>query len=102
MNEPMLTPTNINNLKDELALEIVWPDELSVKLPFRDVRNACNCAHCVHEITGQKLIQLDDIPADIRIDSMDLVGAYALRIRWSDGHDTGLFTWERLRALSEQ
>jgi DUF971 family protein len=30
---------------------------------------------------------------------MSPVGNYALKIVWSDGHDTGLFTWERLAAL---
>jgi DUF971 family protein len=29
------------------------------------------------------------------------VGAYAIRILWSDGHSTGLYTWPQLRALSE-
>lgn len=95
----MLTPTHINNRDDLKALEVKWPDGLSVELSFRELRNNCNCAHCVHELTGEKLIHLDQIPDDIRIESMDLVGAYALRIRWSDGHDTGLYTWERLRQL---
>ena len=100
--ELMITPTNINNLAEEGSLEVVWPDALTARLPFRDLRNACNCAHCVHELTGQKLVRLTDIPTDIHIAKMDLVGAYALRIKWSDGHDTGLFTWDRLRELSEQ
>lgn len=96
----MEAPTNINNLGDEGCLQVVWPDGRDVRFPFRDLRNACQCAHCVHELTGQKLVRLADIPVDIHIQSMDLVGAYALRIRWSDGHDTGLFTWDRLKELS--
>ena len=92
----MGTPTNVNNLKDEGCLELVWPENRVVRVPFRHLRDSCACAHCVHELTGEKLIQLSSIPEDIHILSMELVGAYALRIRWSDGHDTGLFTWDRL------
>lgn len=92
----METPTHINNLKDQGCLEVRWPDGRNVLIPFPALRDSCGCAHCVHEITGEKLIDLASIPEDISIESMELVGAYALRIRWSDGHDTGLFTWEKL------
>jgi len=33
---------------------------------------------------------------------MEAVGHYALRIRFSDGHDTGIYTWRYLRELGEQ
>ena len=39
------------------------------------------------------------MPSDIHIQEMNLVGNYALKILWSDGHDTGLYTWELLRKL---
>ncbi len=92
-------PNNINNLAERGCLEVVWADR-AVEIPFRNLRDACGCAHCVHELTGQKLVQLADIPEDISIQKMELVGAYALRIKWSDGHDTGLFTWEKLAAFA--
>ena len=62
---------------------------------------ACECAHCVHEITGKLLIDEESIPADIHAAELSVVGNYALRIRWSDGHDTGLFTWDRMRSLCQ-
>jgi len=37
----------------------------------------------------------------LRIDAVEPVGHYALRIRFSDGHDTGLYTWRTLRGLCE-
>ncbi len=93
----METPTNINNLKEEGCLEVHWREGGPIRIPFFTLRDACACAHCVHELTGEKILDRSRIPEDIHIESMDLVGAYALKIRWSDGHDTGLFTWERLR-----
>jgi DUF971 family protein len=39
------------------------------------------------------------VAAEIAITDMQLVGNYAVRIHWSDGHSTGLYTWEHLLAL---
>lgn len=60
------------------------------------------CARCVDEITGERIVDIDGIDPDISIADMALVGNYALKIRWSDGHDTGLYTWDHLRQLSER
>jgi DUF971 family protein len=35
----------------------------------------------------------------LRIDAVEPIGHYALRIRFSDGHDTGIYTWKYLHAL---
>ncbi len=93
-------PSNINNRAEHGCLEVVWPSCV-VNIPLRRLRDACACAHCVHELTGEKLVKLTDIPEDIQIQKMELVGAYALRVKWSDGHDTGLFTWEKLAAFAD-
>jgi ATP-binding protein involved in chromosome partitioning len=82
------------------ALRISWPGGRCVDLPYRYLRESCECAHCVHEITGQRLLDPAVIPTDIHIREMKLVGNYALRIAWSDGHDTGLFTWDRFDELA--
>ncbi|MEE3371454.1 MAG: DUF971 domain-containing protein [Planctomycetota bacterium] len=95
----MPTPTRITPVRDTLCLEITWPEE-KVQVPFRHIREQCPCAQCVHEITGERLLDPATLPADIHIVDMQLVGNYALKIRWSDGHDTGLFTWESLAKLS--
>jgi ATP-binding protein involved in chromosome partitioning len=66
--------------------------------PARELRVGCGCAVCVEEMTGRPLLDPDRIPADIRPLSVSLVGTYGLRIQWSDGHGTGIYTFERLRA----
>jgi len=59
------------------------------------------CARCVDEITGLRILDIDGIKPEIVINEMSLVGNYALKIRWSDGHDTGLYTWDHLRRLCQ-
>ena len=68
-------------------------------VPARALRLACPCAECVEEMTGQPLLDASRVPMDIKPLQLELVGSYALRVRWSDGHATGLFTWETLRRV---
>jgi DUF971 family protein len=67
--------------------------------PGRELRLACPCAACVEEMSGRRLLAPDSVGPEVRPESLALVGAYGLRIRWSDGHDTGIYTFELLRAL---
>jgi len=65
--------------------------------PARALRLACPCAGCVEEMTGRALLDPAAIAPDVRPESLGLVGSYGFRIRWSDGHDTGIYTFEQLR-----
>lgn len=94
-------PVDIQAKKDAGVLVVAWRDR-TAEMPFPELRRACQCAQCVHEWTGEQILDPATVPEDISIESMDLVGNYALRIRWTDGHHSGLYTWERLRELSDQ
>lgn len=94
-------PQNIRALRDPAALELSWANEEARRIAYRLIRESCPCAACVDEITGERILDVTTIPEDIRPADVAFVGNYALKITWSDGHDTGLFTWEKLRALSE-
>jgi ATP-binding protein involved in chromosome partitioning len=90
-------PFAINRRDDGLLIE--WDRAgHSGHFPARALRLACPCAECVEEMTGRPLLEPGRVPADIRPVSLGLVGAYGLRIDWSDGHGTGIYTFERLRA----
>jgi ATP-binding protein involved in chromosome partitioning len=65
--------------------------------PARDLRLACPCAACVEEMSGRPLLDPAAVRADVRPVSLALVGGYGIRIQWSDGHGTGIYTFERLR-----
>jgi DUF971 family protein len=67
--------------------------------PARDLRLGCPCAACVDEMTGRALLDPARVPVDVRPESLALVGAYGLRVRWSDGHDTGIYDFGRLLSL---
>ncbi len=98
MNQQTPSPRDLQALRNERVLRVIWSDREDA-FPFRDLRGECACAQCVNEWTGERMLDAAAIPADIVIERMELVGNYAVRIYWSDGHFTGLFTWERLREL---
>jgi len=90
-------PHAINRRDDGLLIE--WDAAGHQALyPARELRLACPCAACVDEMSGRALLESTSIPADIRPMSVALVGAYGLGIRWSDGHGTGIYTFQRLLA----
>jgi ATP-binding protein involved in chromosome partitioning len=66
--------------------------------PARALRQACPCAACVEEMSGRPLLDPASVPPGIRPLSLTLVGAYGLRVDWSDGHTTGIYTFDRLLA----
>ena len=80
-------------------LGIVWDDGRESYYPGRALRCACACARCVEETSGRKLLRDDTVPEDVRPLEVHPVGQYAIAIRWSDGHDTGIYTFDRLREL---
>jgi DUF971 family protein len=94
-------PSSIERLPQERALLVSWSDGLSCKLRLVALRGECMCARCVDEITGERIVDLDGIDPEIAIRALSLVGNYALKITWSDGHDMGLYTWPHLRRLCE-
>lgn len=84
------------------GIEFAWSDGSTRLVGDRALRLACPCAHCVHELTGRKLIDAAQVPAGIVIRDMQAMGLYAYRILFDDGHDSGIYTLERLRALCQE
>lgn len=78
-------------------MHIIWQDDVHTIYNYWDLRTACPCAVCVDEITGEKILDDSTIPQDIHPLKYARVGNYAVEILWSDDHDTGIFTYEKLR-----
>jgi DUF971 family protein len=94
-------PQTFRALRAEQVFEIAWPDGPEVRMPFRYLRGRCPCASCVDEFTSVRKVDVIDVPAAIGVEAAVMAGNYAVKITWTDRHDTGLFTWEYLRKLSD-
>jgi DUF971 family protein len=95
-------PTNIRALQSDQLLELAWPDQSISRLPYRYIRGECPCAGCRDEWTGDRILRPDQIPADLKLEGMEAIGNYAVRFTWSDGHGSGIFTWELLERLKNE
>jgi len=84
---------------DAAGLGFRWGDEHAQRFPPRDLRLSCACAKCRDEMTGAQLLAPDAVPLDIGITRVWSIGNYALGIAFSDGHDTGIYTFKSLRAM---
>ena len=94
-------PYAITRTDDGLLVEWTEGGETSF-YPARRLRLACPCAACVEEMTGRPVLDPARVPEDVRPVSVSLVGTYGLRVLWSDGHGTGIYTFERLRAATSE
>ena len=94
----MKKPSKINYKKTSKTLVLTYPDQefeltaefLRVHSPSAEVRG-----HGPQEA----ILQVEK--KDVAITGIEPVGNYALKLIFDDGHDSGLYTWEYLRKLSE-
>jgi len=96
-----LTPTVIRAVRPSGLFELQWTDGPLHRVPFKFIRAHCPCAGCINEITGERTLNPDTIPDLIEPTAMAPVGNYAVKITWSDGHATGLYTWEHLARIAQ-
>ncbi len=94
-------PESIRARQAEQLLEIGWPDGRIDRLAYRTIRGACPCANCRDEWTGAPILDPATIAADLKLAGMENIGTYAVQFAWSDGHSTGIYTWETLRGLGD-
>jgi DUF971 family protein len=101
---PITKPASITLNRETRQLLITWVDQHVSPYPLDELREACPCAVCRggHSRMGPEfdpnLIELQ--PArSYEAQDMQLVGNYALQFAWSDGHTSGIYTWDYLRRI---
>ncbi|MEP6572243.1 MAG: DUF971 domain-containing protein [Gemmatimonadota bacterium] len=100
MGKNPVVPYAITRRDDGILIEWEETGHVSFFLA-RPLRLACPCAGCVEEMTGRPLLVEGSVAADVRPLALSLVGAYGLKVQWSDGHSTGIYTFARLLEACE-
>jgi DUF971 family protein len=93
-------PPESVDVDENRLFRIVWPGGREVRIASLALRDACPCAGCVEEGTGRKILDTAALPLDVRPVQIEPVGSYAIKVHWSDGHDTGIYSWSFLRDLT--
>ena len=87
-----------------LELALAWEDGVEDYLPLEMLRRACPCALCQGEPDAMGRVVKPPTeygPKSFELVRLEVVGGYAIRPHWADGHQTGLFSYDYLRKLGE-
>ncbi len=98
MSDPRPTGARLDSTSTRLLVS--WVDGTTLSYPIDVLRAACPCAGCVDEWTGRVMVSVEMFP-NVRLKGLKQVGQYAFNIAFSDGHDTGLYTYPRLLTLGQ-
>jgi DUF971 family protein len=89
-------PVQVELPEEGKRLRLVWQDGTERTFAAFDLRVACPCAECVDELSGRRTLDPGKVDPEVRALEVGRVGRYALQIRWSDGHQTGIYAYEKL------
>jgi DUF971 family protein len=100
-----MRPLQIKVDSPSKELHIRWEDGHLSIISLKTLRDECPCAGCKGEVLFGKVYK----PAPLSVFQEGMyelaglkpVGQYAIQAIWKDGHDTGIYSWEYLQALSE-
>ena len=94
------TPTALTVHSQSRVLEVGFSDGKTFRIPFELMRVYSPSADVQGHGPGQEVLQTGK--RDVQLTALDPVGNYAVQPTFSDGHDSGLFSWEYLYFLGSQ
>jgi DUF971 family protein len=95
-----MIPTEIKLHQQSRMMQIVFEDGRSFELPYEYLRVYSPSAEVRGHGPGQEVLQTGK--KNVGIDEIEAVGRYAVRPKFSDGHDTGIYSWDYLLMLGER
>lgn len=96
---PGLRPTKVDG--NEAGLSVSWSDGHQSVYSGRYLRGSCRCAECVDEWSSARKVGPESVPEGVYTVSGEVVGQYAVKFVWSDGHSTGIYSYDYLRSLCQ-
>ncbi len=97
---PLPIATEIRIRRASRALELSYDDGISISLPAEYLRVESPSAEVQGHAPGERKLVAGK--QDVNIDTIEPIGNYAIRIRFTDGHDTGIYSWTFLRQLAAE
>ena len=91
------TPTAITVHAHSLVLEVAFSDGVAFKIPFELMRVYSPSAEVMGHGPGQEVLQTGK--RDVALVELEPIGNYAVKPTFSDGHDSGIFSWDYLYHL---
>jgi DUF971 family protein len=106
---PLAEPKNVNvQVTTGAGVDIDWTDGHKTHYSFQWLRDACPCATCEEERTKAGRKPGEPVPQPkgllpmykplLKPTEVTPVGKYAMHFKWNDGHESGIYSWDYLRA----
>jgi DUF971 family protein len=93
-------PTALTVHEVSRVLEVAFDDGASFRIPFELMRVYSPSAEVQGHGPGQEVLQTGK--REVRITSLEPIGHYAVKPTFSDGHESGIFSWSHLHRLGSQ
>ena len=94
-----MLPIDIKLHQKSKRLELSFTDSRIYSFSYEFLRVHSPSAEVRGHSPSQAVLQLDKVSVGVK--EVELVGAYALKITFDDGHNTGLYTWDYFRELHD-
>ncbi|HLK39388.1 MAG TPA: DUF971 domain-containing protein [Polyangiaceae bacterium] len=95
--DPRFKPVAIRSPRGGRVTEIDWADGHKGVYPHDVLRGYCPCAGCQGHSGEIKLVETRD--DQLELEDIEIVGGYALSLKWFDGHASGIYSFTYLRTL---
>ena len=95
-----MIPTEIKLHQQSRVMEIVFDDGRRFELPYEFLRVYSPSAEVRGHGPGQEVLQMGK--KNVGIDEIEAIGRYAVRPTFSDGHNSGIFSWDYLSMLGDR
>jgi DUF971 family protein len=87
----------------EQGLTVVFDDDRTCRFGLLELRENCPCAACRSlRDRGEPAWPRPGGPTELRVENAELVGGWGLGVTWNDGHATGIYPWDALRAWCDE
>ena len=93
-------PQSLTVHSQSKVLEVSFADGANFRIPFELMRVYSPSAEVQGHGPGQETLQTGK--RDVELEALDPVGNYAVQPRFSDGHDSGIFSWDYLYFLGSE
>jgi DUF971 family protein len=97
--DPQFQPKAIRSPRGARTTEIDWADGHKSVYPHAVLRGYCPCAGCQGPSGEVKFLETTDDQQEL--EDIEVVGGYALSLKWFDGHASGIYSFKFLRSLCQ-
>lgn len=85
---------------DNYHFEIEWSDGIKASYRLSNLQNCCPCASCVDEMTLERKASTPPADKNVRAKTIQSIGRYAIKIDFTSGCSSGIYSYQLLRELT--